>query len=146
MISFISVLIISQPKLNERLIYHTVDLILQNKKIKKIDRNLSIYEYFKSVDLKNLNFTYYSDEHSDHAKISINMFKDKLIFGHGVKMFRFSCSKDEYYINDRACSTHSHGIIFSFISELGIIGLIFLIMIYYYLIKSTQKTNETSEK
>ena len=31
MISFISVLIISQPKLNERLIYHTVDLILQNK-------------------------------------------------------------------------------------------------------------------
>ena len=147
MIFFISIFIISQPKLNERLIYHTVDLILQNKEVhKKIDRNLSIYEYFKSADLENLNFTYYSDEHSDHAKISINMFKDKFIFGHGVKMFRFSCSKNEYYINDRACSTHSHGIFFSFISELGIIGLIFLIMIYYYLIKRTIKTNETTEK
>tara|TARA_Y100000389_G_scaffold74466_1_gene71069 strand:- start:1296 stop:2594 length:1299 start_codon:yes stop_codon:yes gene_type:complete len=147
MIFFISIFIISQPKLNERLIYHTVDLILQNKEDhKKIDRNLSIYEYFKSADLENLNFTYYSDEHSDHAKISINMFKDKFIFGHGVKMFRFSCSKNEYYINDRACSTHSHGIFFSFISELGIIGLIFLIMIYYYLIKRTIKTNETTEK
>ena len=147
MIFFISIFIISQPKLNERLIYHTVDLILQNKEDhKKIDRNLSIYEYFKSADLENLNFTYYSDEHSDHAKISINMFKDKFIFGHGVKMFRFSCSKNEYYINDRACSSHSHGIFFSFISELGIIGLIFLIMIYYYLIKSTIKTNETTEK
>lgn len=147
MIFFISIFIISQPKLNERLIYHTVDLILNNKEFhKKIDRNLSIYEYFKSADLENLNFTYYSDEHSDHAKISINMFKDKFIFGHGVKMFRFSCSKNEYYINDRACSTHSHGIFFSFISELGIIGLIFLIMIYYYLIKRTIKTNETTEK
>ncbi len=146
MISFISVFIISQPKLNERLIYHTVDLILQNKDQKKIDRNLSIYEYFKSVDLKNLNFTYYSDEHRDHAIISINMFKDKFIFGHGVKMFRFSCSKNEYFINNRACSTHSHGIFFSFISELGIIGLIFLIIIYYYLIKRIIKTNETTEK
>tara|TARA_A100001015_G_scaffold296738_1_gene377422 strand:- start:432 stop:1376 length:945 start_codon:yes stop_codon:yes gene_type:complete len=146
MISFISVFIISQPKLNERLIYHTVDLILQNKDQKKIDRNLSIYEYFKSVDLKNLNFAYYSDEHRDHAIISINMFKDKFIFGHGVKMFRFSCSKNEYFINNRACSTHSHGIFFSFISELGIIGLIFLIIIYYYLIKRIIKTNETTEK
>ena len=146
MISFISVFIISQPKLNERLIYHTVDLILQNKDQKKIDRNLSIYKYFKSVDLKNLNFTYYSDEHRDHAIISINMFKDKFIFGHGVKMFRFSCSKNEYFINNRACSTHSHGIFFSFISELGIIGLIFLIIIYYYLIKRIIKTNETTEK
>ena len=73
------------------------------------------------------------------------MFKDKLIFGHGVKMFEFSCSKDEYYINDRACSTHSHSIIFSFISELGIIGLIFnndLLLSY----QNCQKTNETSEK
>ena len=42
------------------------------------------------------------------------MFEDKKIFGHGVKMFRFMCSKDKYYINDRACSTHSHGIILTF--------------------------------
>jgi O-antigen ligase len=146
MISFISILVVSQPKLNERLIYHTVDLILQNKDQKKIDRNLSIYEYFESVNLKNLNFTYYSNEHRDHAIISINMFKDKFIFGHGVKMFRFKCSKDEYYINDRACSTHSHGIFFTFISELGIIGTIFLIMIYYHLIKSILTTNKNFEK
>ena len=146
MIFFISIFVISQPKLNERLIYHTFDLILENNLQKKIDRNLSIYEFFKSADLKNLNFTYYSKEHEDHAKISINMFKDKFIFGHGVKMFRFSCSKDEYFINIRACSTHSHGIFFSFISELGIIGLIFLITIYYFLIRKILISNENTEK
>ena len=146
MIFFISIFVISQPKLNERLIYHTFDLLLQNSNQKKIDRNLSIYEYFKSIDLENLNFTYYSSEHRDHAIISINMFKDKFIFGHGVKMFRFSCSKNEYFINNRACSTHSHGIFFSFISELGIIGLIFLILTYFYLIKKTLISKKNTEK
>jgi len=146
MIFIVSIFIISQPKLNERLIYHTFDLLLQNSNQKKIDRNLSIYEYFKSIDLENLNFTYYSSEHRDHAIISINMFKDKFIFGHGVKMFRFSCSKNEYFINNRACSTHSHGIFFSFISELGIIGLIFLILTYFYLIKKTLISKKNTEK
>lgn len=146
MMVFIFLFIFSQPKLKERLVYHTVDLILQNKDQKKIDRNQSIFQYFKSTNLKDLNFTYYSNEHRDHAIISINMFKDKFIFGHGVKMFRFNCAKDKYYINDRACSTHSHGIFFSFISELGITGIIFLIMIYFNLIKGVLRSNKNTEK
>ena len=64
------------------------------------------------------------------------MFEDKKIFGHGVKMFRFMCSKDKYYINDRACSTHSHGIILTFLSETGLIGLAFLFLSYIVIIKN----------
>ncbi len=142
----LSLFIISQPKLNERLIYHTLDLILQNKSNSKIDRNLSIYEYFRSSNIKDLNFTYYSNEHRDHAIISINMFKDKFILGHGVKMFRFKCSDKKYYINERSCSTHSHSIFFTFISELGSVGTIFLIVIYYKLIKSIFLSKKNFDK
>ena len=58
------------------------------------------------------------------------MFKDKKIFGHGVKMFRVKCSDERYYINDRACSTHSHGVVLTFLSETGLIGLVFLLLAY----------------
>ncbi len=136
-------IIFSQPKLKERIIYHTFDLLLQKKHETKIDRNLSITENLKK-ELKKSTFklVYFSKEHSDHAIISIEMFKDKFLFGHGVKMFRFKCSEEKYYINDRSCSTHSHGVLLSFISELGFIGLLFIILIYLQIFKNIFKNKK----
>ncbi len=71
-----------------------------------------------------------------HATISLKMFKDNILFGHGIKMFRFKCGEKQYYINSRSCTTHSHGIVLSFLSETGVIGVVFLIVTYFYLIKS----------
>ena len=118
-------------------------MLLQKKHETKIDRNLSLAENLKKeLNQNTFKLVYFSQEHSDHAIISIEMFKDKFLFGHGVKMFRFKCSEEKYYINDRACSTHSHGILLSFISELGFIGLLFIILIYLQILKNIFKNKK----
>ena len=146
LISIVFTAIIFQPKLNERLFYHTFDLLFQNYDKDKIDRNLSITEYIKKVEPDKLNLTFFSREHKDHAIISIKMFNDKKIFGHGVKMFRFKCSEKKYYLNPRACSTHPHGIILVFLSEIGLIGLMFLLVVYFYLTKNFFKSKSIFDK
>lgn len=138
-----------QPKLKERIIYHTFDLLLQKKFENKIDRNLSIFQnLIVEYQQGNLKPVYFSKEHNDHAKISIQMFKDRFLIGHGVKMFRYKCSDKKYYINERSCSTHSHGIVLTFISEIGFVGLLFLLLIYRKLItdiiREKKKSNTNS--
>jgi len=142
--SIILFTIVSQPKLNERLFFHTLDLLLQNNDTNKIDRNLSILEHLKQIEVKD--FTYFSKEHKDHAIVSIRMFNDSKIFGHGVKTFRFKCAEKKYYLNSRSCTTHSHGIVLTFLSEIGLIGIVFLTVIYFYLIKNIFKSNTDINK
>lgn len=133
----IFLIVASQPKLTERLIYHSTDLFLQNEHEDKIDRDVSVIQTLKEEYQRgNIKFTYFSKEHTDHAIISLKMFSDNKFIGHGIKMFRFKCSEKKYYINSRSCSTHSHGIILTFLSEIGLIGIIFLLVIYFYLIKN----------
>lgn len=142
----IFLIIYSQPKLTERLIYHSADLFLQNEYENRIDRNIPVYQTLIDEYKKgNIKFTYYSKEHTDHAIISLKMFNNNKLFGQGIKMFRFKCAEKQYYINPRSCSTHSHGIVLSFLSEIGLIGFSFLLLIYIYLtkkiLKSTQNMN-----
>ena len=68
------------------------------------------------------------------------MFDNKKLFGHGVKMFRFRCGEKQYYINPRSCSTHSHGVALTFLSEIGLMGFAFLLLTYIYLTKQILKS------
>ena len=74
------------------------------------------------------------------------MFNDKKIMGHGVKVFRFKCEEKKYYLNKRSYSTHSHGIVLSFLAEIGLIGLSFLLIIYFFLFKNIFKARTNSER
>ena len=145
-IIFLFVSISFQPILKERLIYHTLNLLLQNEANMKISDENNLTDFIKNKKFTDIKITYYSNEHSDHALISLKMFNNNILFGQGVKMFRVFCLKKDYYINDRACSTHSHGVLLSFLSELGVIGLSFLILIYFLLFKLFLKSNSNSQK
>ena len=107
------------------------------------------------------------------------MFLDKKFLGHGLKSFRNVCSdkkyesmiklkqdndlaelikedanKDYTYINEfkNGCNTHPHNIFLENLSELGLFGFLFLILMFFYalfkLIKNifknflTKKINE----
>ena len=149
LLSFIIIIFLSisfQPNLKNRLIYHTLNLVFQNPDESKISAENNVIDFIKNKKFEDLNITYFSNEHTDHAKISLKMFNNNKLFGQGVKMFRVKCSKDDYYINDRACSTHSHGVVLSFISELGAVGLCFLVLIYFYIFKFFSITNLYSQK
>jgi O-antigen ligase len=94
----------------------------------------------------------FSYRHTLHYKTAYDMFLDKKIIGHGLKSFRYKCSDKKYenkikekqdldlinknsgYITEykNGCNTHPHNIYFEFLSELGIIGIIFLISLFFF--------------
>ncbi len=65
-----------------------------------------------------------------HFIISLNMFKEKPIFGHGAKSFRYYCSKEENFVAYNACSTHPHNFYAQMLAEAGLFGFVSLILIF----------------
>jgi len=63
-----------------------------------------------------------------HLKVAHNEFKQNIFLGAGPKSFRkFSCEKENYKDDLRACSTHPHNNFAEILSETGVIGFIFYI-------------------
>ena len=107
------------------------------------------YEHFlkKDENETNFNFMIFSFVHQTHYTTSYRMFKNKPFFGHGVKMFRYSCKNFQFeskriYIDDYGnltskyygCSTHPHNTYMQLLSETGIFGTIPIIILFVYLI------------
>ena len=126
--------------------------IIEAKKIikKKLnEKNKIIYNFEQLIfkfnyilSRKDKKLVYFSTEHQNHALIGIHMFKENPIFGHGLKMFRVKCSEKKYYLGERSCTTHPHNTLITFISELGIIGLLFYLSIVYLILKTMYKKND----
>tara|TARA_B110000037_G_C16829946_1_gene387317 strand:- start:52 stop:549 length:498 start_codon:yes stop_codon:yes gene_type:complete len=76
----------------------------------------------------------FSKTYEGHYLIALNMFKEKPIFGHGAKMFRFYCSKKENFVADNACTTHPHNFYMQMLAETGLVGFLFLMMIFFYIL------------
>ncbi|MDB0054180.1 O-antigen ligase family protein, partial [Candidatus Pelagibacter sp.] len=70
---------------------------------------------------------FFSKTHHDHYLSASKMFFGHPIFGIGHKNFRFKCSEKKYLISPNSCTTHPHNYYIQFLSELGIVGFIFLI-------------------
>lgn len=77
----------------------------------------------------------YSAIHDSHFRTAYKMFKDKPIFGHGPKMYRFKCGENKYKINEFSCSTHPHNFVLQILSETGVVGFIFYLLFYLSLFK-----------
>ena len=87
------------------------------------------------------------------------MFLEKPLIGHGYKSFRFKCkdtnidkktieNRDKYR-NFRACSMHPHNYAMEFLSENGIIGLLFFLTFFsmiFYKVLNLKKHSENKKK
>ena len=104
-------------------------------------------------DFENKQIFFYSKEHTVLSMISIRMFKENKILGVGPKNFRYECfdnpKKYEFLKNykpDHFCSTHPHNIFFQFLSETGLMGLIFylifLISVFWLFINECKKNKK----
>ena len=90
-------------------------------------------------------FYFFSYAHEKQFETAFNMFKDKPIFGHGLKMYRHKC--DNYSSSAYGCSSHPHNTYIQLLAETGLIGFLFVFItfllivkkIYFYSINSNKK-------
>ena len=99
----------------------------------------------KESDTFKSDIMYFSEIHHSHILSAYKMFEDKPLIGNGLNSYRYLCNKKKYRINDFSCSTHPHNSYLLFMSDLGILGLIFFLISFFYFllsfIKFSFKTN-----
>jgi O-antigen ligase len=76
----------------------------------------------------------YSIHHHNHILAATKIFKENILFGSGVKMFRKVCDK-RYKENIFTCTTHPHNTIMQFLSETGLVGTFFYLISLWYVLK-----------
>ena len=81
----------------------------------------------------------FSKQHTHHYLSSLRMYKENKVFGVGLKNFRVFCNEEKYKISDISCSTHPHNTYVQFLSELGIMGLLFLLWSLFLLLYFSAK-------
>ena len=70
-----------------------------------------------------------NSKYGSHYKVAIQVFENNKFFGVGLKNYRLEVTKNEY---DRDASVHPHQIHFEILSELGLIGYILFISVFFY--------------
>ena len=78
--------------------------------------------------------TIFSSFHDRNYKTAYNMFKDKPLLGHGPKMFRVKCIDEKYAFSRSPCSTHPHNFYVQLLAETGILGFLFLLSVFIYIL------------
>ncbi len=85
------------------------------------------------------NFFIFSPTHNNYYLTAVNIFLDHKFFGSGPKSYRVLCSEDKYKINLSSCATHPHNYYIQLLSETGIFGFLFLIILYLYFLYLLKK-------
>ena len=75
----------------------------------------------------------FSKTYEQHYKISLNMFEEKPLLGHGVKSFRKYCGKPENYVSPHACTTHPHNVYMQLLAETGLLGFLLIFALFVLL-------------
>ena len=85
--------------------------------------------YKHTVNQLNIFSPNYKKDHQLLFETGIKIYKENKIFGTGIKGFRNECSK-KIYFKENGCSTHPHNLYIQFLVELGLIGFLFLFVIF----------------
>jgi len=111
LILMLVILINSDVKIKNRILYQTLDQLEYKQSEKRIRAFGKIYE--------------------SHFEISFKMFKQNPVFGKGVKMFRDFCSKPENFVNQSgACTTHPHHTYVQLLAETGLSGFVIIFFLF----------------
>tara|TARA_B100002051_G_C16722685_1_gene633418 strand:+ start:415 stop:1746 length:1332 start_codon:yes stop_codon:yes gene_type:complete len=82
---------------------------------------------------------------SGHATIfstAIDTFRDRPLFGGGIKSFRVNC-KSKLNLPNRTCESHTHNYYLEILNDTGLVGLLLIIFpVFYLLIKRYKKLSK----
>lgn len=125
---FTTLVITLNKDIRYRLFQETYDDIFNFKK--------GVNREFEVFNLRKKNFTdnYYifSGYHNTLILTSLEMYKSNKIFGVGPRAYRHLCDDPRFNINKFSCTSHPHNFYIQVLGELGLVGLIFISLIYIY--------------
>ena len=146
--------ILADENLKKRYLSDTFNnLINNNYEIGGLDKSLK----------KEDNFIIFNEHYTAHYKSAYVMFKDNIIFGQGPRMYRYLCSRENYFfdanfiredddgnkyieeVETGSCSTHPHNLYMQFLAELGLLGFLFLLFIQYKLLIKIYHLNKIND-
>lgn len=99
--------------------------IYKNDQIKK-----RVFQDFE----RNISSDFKTNPYFSYAFVSLKMFQDGPLLGLGPKMFRVYCDNYMNKIDSGYCNLHPHNTYFQLISETGLIGFLFILTAYIYVI------------
>ena len=102
--------------------------------IKDNPDKLSIKDMNNKKEIIKDNILIFSEDHTGHYKLALEIFKKNPIFGAGPKGFRHHCRKVNYDPQVGICSTHPHNFLVQITTETGLVGLFFYCYIILFLI------------
>jgi len=71
----------------------------------------------------------FSPTHESHIFSGYKMFLDNPIIGLGPNLFRKFCDDEKYNYDELSCSTHPHNTYVQILSEIGIVGFLFILLL-----------------
>jgi O-antigen ligase len=99
-------------------------------------KNRMLLKTMNEIGLSNLsatnNLVLFTPQHEAHYRTAFNMFKDNPLIGVGVKKFSKYCNNEKYMHNINACSTHPHNSYIQLLSETGLVGFSYLLLILFF--------------
>lgn len=87
----------------------------------------------------NQRLTYLTPAHEHHIISAYKIFKKNIFFGSGVKTYRYKCKDPDVYVNKMSCTTHPHNSVIQILTETGLVGFIFYVLILIILVKELVK-------
>jgi len=97
--------------------------------------NLNLKKDIKEIILdKNKDFVFFTSIYDSHYRTAFKIFESNKFFGIGNKMYRKMCGKPEYYINKFSCTTHPHNFYIQLLAETGLIGFMFILVIFFHMV------------
>tara|TARA_B100002019_G_C21005426_1_gene467373 strand:- start:122 stop:547 length:426 start_codon:yes stop_codon:yes gene_type:complete len=80
--------------------------------------------------------TVLNSKYGSHYKVAVQVFQNNKYFGVGLRNYRLEVTKDKYY---RDASIHPHQIHFEILAELGLVGYLIFISIFFFIIFNSIK-------
>jgi len=89
----------------------------------------------KSENNQDISLRFFSEQHQGHYIVAWRMFLDNPLFGQGVNSFRKLCSLEKFKKDDGLCTTHPHNSYLQLLSETGLLGFLFIFLIFFMISK-----------